>query len=304
MLVRKVDELFPVVGGGVVLARADMVADSPMNGLVDGRLFDDAELVTEQLIDGLSFKSGKKFPLGIRPFVILGGSNVDRTGGGQGNQHMLIHRTLVLFVIVLLEVFAKPVREGSVDPLDGLSKPAPADCQRLRSPSCSRSPKRNVDQEHPPTKRSCPNGNAPSRQPACHRFESLSQGSPSPDSNPKPNQRWKPNRQTDACSFPKRNEGHGLHFRNHHENQGLCLRNTLWQRRSPDPKWPRLPNVRNGSLGPRQLLGYSWPHCHRVPKKSVCGWRGPSVPCGCRENLGSENKKRELLSVLADTRGD
>ena len=129
MLVRKVDELFPVVGGDVVLARADMVADSPMNRLVGGRLFDDAELVTEQLIDGLSFKSGKKFPLGIRPFVILGGSNVDRTGGGQGNQHVLIHRTLVLFVIVLLEVFAKPVREGGVDPLDGLSKPAPADCR-------------------------------------------------------------------------------------------------------------------------------------------------------------------------------
>ena len=129
MLVRKVDELFPVVGGDAVLARADMAADSPMNRLVGGRLFDDAELVTEQLIDGLSFKSGKKFPLGIRPFVILGGSNVDRTGGGQGNQHVLIHRTLVLFVIVLLEVFAKPVREGGVDPLDGLSKPAPTDCR-------------------------------------------------------------------------------------------------------------------------------------------------------------------------------
>ena len=55
MLVRKVDELFQVVVGDVVLARADMVADSPMNRLVDGRLFDDAELVTEQLIDGLSF---------------------------------------------------------------------------------------------------------------------------------------------------------------------------------------------------------------------------------------------------------
>ena len=39
MLVRKVDELFPVVGGDVVLARADMVADSPMNLIT--RLFDD-----------------------------------------------------------------------------------------------------------------------------------------------------------------------------------------------------------------------------------------------------------------------
>ena len=82
MLICKVEELLPVVGSYIVLARPDVVADSPMNRLIDGRLFDDAELVTEQLIDGLSFKSGKKFPLGIRPFVILGGCDVNRALGG------------------------------------------------------------------------------------------------------------------------------------------------------------------------------------------------------------------------------
>ena len=126
-----------------------------MNRLVGGRLFDDAEFVTEQLIDGLSFKSGKKFPLGSAH--LSSWAEATPTGGGQGNQHVLIHRTLVLFVIVLLEVFAKPVREGvlirlTVSPNRALLIAAPP------QPELFEITKRNADQEHPPTKRSCPNG--------------------------------------------------------------------------------------------------------------------------------------------------
>ena len=58
MLVRKVEVLLPIVGGDVVLAGADVVADSSMNGLVNGWLLDGAELVAEQLVYRFRTESG------------------------------------------------------------------------------------------------------------------------------------------------------------------------------------------------------------------------------------------------------
>ena len=52
MLVGEIQVLFPVVIGYVVFSRADVGADSPMDGLVDRGLLRGPEFVAEQLVDG------------------------------------------------------------------------------------------------------------------------------------------------------------------------------------------------------------------------------------------------------------
>ena len=51
MLVGEIQVLFTVVIGHVVFSRAYVVADSPMDGLVDRGLFPRPELVAEQFVD-------------------------------------------------------------------------------------------------------------------------------------------------------------------------------------------------------------------------------------------------------------
>ena len=58
MLVGKVQVLFPIEVGDVVFAGAHVVADSSVNGFVNGRLLACPELVTEQLVNRLRSKGG------------------------------------------------------------------------------------------------------------------------------------------------------------------------------------------------------------------------------------------------------
>ena len=51
VLVGEVQVLFPVIIGHVVFSRAYVVADSPMDGLVDRGLFPNPEFVAEQFVD-------------------------------------------------------------------------------------------------------------------------------------------------------------------------------------------------------------------------------------------------------------
>ncbi len=51
VLVGEVEVLFPVVIGNVMLARANVVTDASMDGLVDGRLFSGPKFVAEQFVD-------------------------------------------------------------------------------------------------------------------------------------------------------------------------------------------------------------------------------------------------------------
>jgi len=104
-----------------------MVADTPMDGLVDWWLLGGSERMAEKLVNGLGAEGREKLTFRVRPPVAHCRGNVNGARSGEGYQHVLIDGTLVLLVVVLFIVVAKPVREGSVDALDRLAEATPAE---------------------------------------------------------------------------------------------------------------------------------------------------------------------------------
>ena len=99
VMVGEFHEGVPVVGGDVVLAGADAVADRALDQLVGGRPghFGDGQAVgAQQAVDGVGRQGGQEFPFGVGPQVFLGRADQDRPRGDQGDQLVLVDRQLRL----------------------------------------------------------------------------------------------------------------------------------------------------------------------------------------------------------------
>src|SRR5271157_5428716 len=140
-MVREVHVGVPVVGGDVVLARADAIADGALDqrgnrGLGPAR--DGQTVGAEQTIDGIGTPGRQELPLGIGPEIFRCARDQDGSGSDQGNQLVLIEREHELTIAEGLEVATEPVRKRGVQARDGRTEDAPAQGRTgmLQSRSC------------------------------------------------------------------------------------------------------------------------------------------------------------------------
>ena len=113
MPVCKADELLEVVGLDGVAAGADLVADVAVKQrLIGWREFGGAErFFAEQSVNGAGVVGGLKLAVRIGPRVCRAACNVNRAGRDEREEHVLIHREIVLAFVELTSVDAEPVRE-------------------------------------------------------------------------------------------------------------------------------------------------------------------------------------------------
>ena len=76
---------------------------------------------TQEIIDILRLLEGEPFPDGIAPAVIFGACHIQRPGGDQSQELMLVKGQRRLIVYVFEEVAAEPVREIAGDETDRLA---------------------------------------------------------------------------------------------------------------------------------------------------------------------------------------
>ena len=125
MALGELQVLGPVKGGDVVFAGADVVADGVADGGIDGGLLVDTEaLFAEERVNWFGVFPGEEFAVGVGPAVTFGAANVNRAGGEEGDEHVLIDGEGCFVVVVLLEVVVEPVWEGGVDAFDGFAEGA------------------------------------------------------------------------------------------------------------------------------------------------------------------------------------
>ncbi len=112
-------------------ACADVIADLSVEqrGVVCWPLCDTQTRLTQKLIDRFGVDAGEEFAFGVSPGIFAGTGNVERAGGDQCQQHVLIDWHFVFLVVVLFVILAKPVRETIVDRLDGFANFAAGKCR-------------------------------------------------------------------------------------------------------------------------------------------------------------------------------
>ena len=125
MYVGKIEILVPVKLGHVVLARADVIADAAVDGLVDlGPLLGRQAFGTQETIDRVGTDAGQELAVGVGPLVILGTGHVKSSRGDGRQELMLIDRQVILAFVVIAESRGEPMRETRVDISQTFTDPA------------------------------------------------------------------------------------------------------------------------------------------------------------------------------------
>ena len=123
MAIRKVKIGLPIKVGHVVLSGPDVVSDVISNGRIHFRmLFFVHPLQTEKAIDGIGVHRGDKLPFRIAPRILFRTGDIDRPGGHQCDEHMLIDRASLFIFVVLVKIVAEPMGEQPIYYGDSLSR--------------------------------------------------------------------------------------------------------------------------------------------------------------------------------------
>jgi hypothetical protein len=121
--------LLPIVSRHVVFARADMIAESARNRRPArlGHAIRAQIRQTQQLVDRPGVHHGQKLAPRVGPLILLRAGHVNRSGSDQSDQHVGVHRQLILPVVETAKIAAEPVREARVQMVDLLPEATPRD---------------------------------------------------------------------------------------------------------------------------------------------------------------------------------
>ena len=130
MTVSKVKKALPVVGGDIMFAAADVIADGVHDRGVQRRHGGcwQAGLPKER-VDRTGMVGGQELAPWISPQIFFGAGDVERTRRDQRKKHVLIKRQIGFALIVLLKISAKPMGKAGVDGAHGFAKAAPGECR-------------------------------------------------------------------------------------------------------------------------------------------------------------------------------
>lgn len=99
--------LFPIIRGDVVFAGAEVVADGFADGVIGGwPVFGAEGGAVEEFIDRFGVDGAEEFAFGVGQFVFGGAGDVERAGGDEGEERVLIEWEVVRAIDVVAEFVA------------------------------------------------------------------------------------------------------------------------------------------------------------------------------------------------------
>ena len=115
VMVGEIHERIPVVGGDVVLARPDVIADRALDELVGCRRRHRCRgqsVGAQKLVDRRRPRAARNSPLGSAQRSSAAEQIEHRPGCDQGDQLVLVDGKAIFVAVVLVKVGAEPVRES------------------------------------------------------------------------------------------------------------------------------------------------------------------------------------------------
>ena len=121
--VAEVEILLPIVVGEIVFSGSDVVADvTRKNRLVGGRHFHGGEsFETEEIVDGFGVGGGEEFTFGVGPVVFSRAGNVNRSGGDERDQLVLVDWKVVFFLVESVVVSTEPMGKRFINACDAFA---------------------------------------------------------------------------------------------------------------------------------------------------------------------------------------
>ena len=129
VFVAEVEILVPIVVGEVVFSGSDVVADvAGENGLVGSGHFHGGEsFETEEIVDRFGVGSGEEFAFGIGPVVFGRAGNVNRPGGDERDELVLVDWKVLFFLVESVVVSTEPMGERFINACDAFAVLATGD---------------------------------------------------------------------------------------------------------------------------------------------------------------------------------
>ena len=126
MQIQKIHVPIPVIIRDIVRTRAYVVADDTGDRfVVAGHVRGVHTAGFQQAVDRFRMFGGQEFTTGVGPEVFFRAGHIDRPGGHQSDEHVLVHRQVTFPVIIVSEITAEPVRKSSVYVRYRLAVPSP-----------------------------------------------------------------------------------------------------------------------------------------------------------------------------------
>ncbi|MDG2322681.1 MAG: hypothetical protein P8M08_04105 [Akkermansiaceae bacterium] len=112
-----------------MFSRSDVVADvTGKNGPVwSGHFHGGESFETEEIVDGLGVGGGEEFTFGVGPVVFGCAGNVNRPGGDERNELVLVDWKVLFFLVESVVVSTKPMGERFINACDAFAVFATSD---------------------------------------------------------------------------------------------------------------------------------------------------------------------------------
>ena len=123
VFVAEVEILVPIVVGEIVFSGSGVVADvTGKNGPVGSGHFHGGEsFETEEIVDGFGVGGGEEFTSGVGPVIFGRAGNVNRSGGDERYQLVLVDWKVLFFLVEIVVVSAEPMGERFINACDAFA---------------------------------------------------------------------------------------------------------------------------------------------------------------------------------------